>query len=162
VRAAKSMAVILRGFCNMTRLPRFLFGGEPAFGLVVRELRPQTRHKLGNRRLSIKSTALISRYGKFVSARAAVCDHAASKSEAFRPCAFIAVACDLSFTDRSPAQMRRPMRFEISSFANSTLPIHRAALMSKVPAAILCSLRNERDSMSPRAPLAADAILGSA
>src|SRR5258708_12864367 len=29
VRAAKSTAVILRSFCNMTRLPRFLFGGEP-------------------------------------------------------------------------------------------------------------------------------------
>jgi len=28
--------------------------------------------------------------------------------------------------------MRKPMRFEISRFANSTLPAHRAALMSKV------------------------------
>jgi hypothetical protein len=32
----------------MTRLPRFLFGGEPALGLVVHELGRQTRHKLGN------------------------------------------------------------------------------------------------------------------
>jgi len=70
VRAAVSPAVILRNFCNMTRLPRFLFGGEPAIGLVVQEFRPQTRHKLGNRRLSIESTALFSRYGKFVFARA--------------------------------------------------------------------------------------------
>jgi hypothetical protein len=46
VRAAVSTAVILRNFSNMTRLPRVLFGGEPALGLVVHELKRQTRHKL--------------------------------------------------------------------------------------------------------------------
>jgi len=46
VRAAVSTAVILRNFSYMTRLPRALFGGEPALGLVVHELRRQTRHKL--------------------------------------------------------------------------------------------------------------------
>jgi hypothetical protein len=62
--------------------------------------------------------------------------HAASKSKALLPCAFIAAAGDLSFTDRSPAQMRKPMRFEISTLANSTLPAQRAALMSKAATAI--------------------------
>jgi hypothetical protein len=47
VRAAVSTAVILRNFSNMTRLPLFLFGGEPALGLVVHELSRQTRHKPG-------------------------------------------------------------------------------------------------------------------
>ena len=65
VRAAASTAVILRNFSNMTRLPRFLFGGEPALGLVVRELRLQTRHKLGNWRSPSIRQRLISRYGKF-------------------------------------------------------------------------------------------------
>ena len=39
--------------------------------------------------------------------------YAASKSQAFRPCAFIAATGDLGFADRSLAQIRKPMRFEI-------------------------------------------------
>ena len=64
MRAAVSTAVILRNFSNMTRLPRFLFGGEPALGLVVHELRRQTRHKLGKLEESMHPIAPISRYGK--------------------------------------------------------------------------------------------------
>src|SRR5882757_7727999 len=39
VRTAVSTAVILRNFSNMTRLPRFLFGGEPRTWIG----RPRTR-----------------------------------------------------------------------------------------------------------------------
>jgi hypothetical protein len=64
VRTAVSTAVILRNFNNMTCLPRFLFWGELALGLLGREFRRQTRHKLGNQRLSMHSIAFISRYGE--------------------------------------------------------------------------------------------------
>jgi hypothetical protein len=64
VRAAASTAVILRNFSNMTRLPRLLFGGEPVPGLVVHELRRQTRHKLGKYWETIHPIAPISRYGE--------------------------------------------------------------------------------------------------
>jgi hypothetical protein len=72
VRAAVSTAVILRNFSNVTRLPRFLFGGEPALGLIVHELRRQTRHKLGNWRSPYTRQRFISRYGESEDRRAPV------------------------------------------------------------------------------------------
>src|SRR5450432_985317 len=65
VRAAKSTAVILRNFSDMTRLPRFLFGATRTW---IGRPRVQTSNKgtnSGNLRRPTTRRRFISRYGKF-------------------------------------------------------------------------------------------------
>ena len=67
MRAAASTAVILRNFSNMTRLPRFLFWGEPHLdwlSMTSDAKQGTSWANIGKLGQSVHPIAPFSRYGK--------------------------------------------------------------------------------------------------